>query len=144
MSILEQSAKSRDQLSAPTSDATKGPKDTHSLIGPSHQAHIEMEEVTTPIKLKPISMAPDGVYSQSQAHDECKQLKGKGRWKKIAREKGQNKDEEMLAHDTATRVKRLIKFEALVEVEARPPKRFCEAQLSGDANFFNETVAAAG
>lgn len=61
MSISEQSAKSRDQLSAPISYATKGPKDTHSLTGPNHQAHIEMEEVTTPIKLRPISMALDGV-----------------------------------------------------------------------------------
>lgn len=50
----------------------------------------------------------------------------------------------MLAHDTATGVKSLIKFEALEELEARPPKRFCKAQLSGAANSLNETVAAAG
>lgn len=144
MSILEPGAKSCAQLSAPIVDVTKGPKGFLSQKGPIQQAYVEMEEVTSPIKQGTGHTATDGVDLQAQVQDEYKQIKSKGSWKKLARKRGKNKEEEMLVHKTEIGAKRLIKFEASKETHVRPQKRVRVVQPLGIANSLNETAATAG
>ena len=64
--------------------------------------------------------------------------------KKIAREKGKIKDEETLAQIKEIGIKHSRQFKASEEGEARPLKRLCEVQFSGNADSLFETMAIAG
>ena len=103
-----------------------------------------MDEDDSLIKQGRARSVNEGVNLQSKAQEKGKQVMGKGRLKKIAREKGKIKDEETLAQIKEIGIKRSRWFEASEEGEARPPKRLCEVQFSGNANSLFEMVATAG
>nr|POF00796.1 hypothetical protein CFP56_70912 [Quercus suber] len=143
MSTLDHGDKSRAQQNIPAPDASNGPKGLLSQRSPSKQASLDMDEDDSPIKQGGAVSVNEEVSLQAKAQEKGKQVMSKGRLKKIAREKGKTKDEETLAQFKEMGIKRLRRFEASEDDEARPLKRLCEEKFLGNANLLFEAAATA-
>ena len=104
----------------------------------------EEPEVSSPIKAKKEALKechPNGMGLSSKVE---KESISRGKWKKIAREKGKAQDEEMVLKGPEVGNKRTECIKDLIEVEGRVQKKVCGGESYNKSSYFlNETTMTA-
>lgn len=91
----------------------------------------EAQEVTKPLKPKEVPISSLDQHINQLSPNKGNQIKVKGKWKKIAREKGQQAQEiDMKAQDNIIGHKRPRRLDYTDEEEGKPQKKVCETQPS--------------
>ena len=110
--------------------------DTYSVVGQSQKPSTKTYEVTSPAK-------PGSAITEDRKKkvlelgpDKEKKVKGKGKWKKVAkkvaREKDKSQNVDMEAQVSIEGKKRVGFIEGLEESKGRTQKRFCELHISNE------------
>ena len=108
-----------------------------SMCGRSKEAF----EVSSLIKFK--MEVDSNRYAKGLSLKIEKKATGKGRIKKMAREKNDANEKNIISQSPRSGKKRLGNIEVLTEIEGRDQKRVCEKLDNNSPNFFDEMAMAA-
>ena len=120
--------------------------DTNSAVGQQQQRRMEEVEVTSPVKPNINSLANGSIGLFDLGQSKEKKMKGKGRWKKLAREQNPKADAMMIAQESGAGDKRMGKIETIKAEEDRILKKTRETGKVPTHNdkLLSKTVVAAG
>ena len=99
------------------------PKNGHSVVGLQKENMLEEPEVTSPTKPNMGSSAHDDEGYLDMGYNKDMRPKAKGRWKKLAKEKGPVGDAIMMGQEKGIGFKRVRELEDLEAEEDRKTKR---------------------
>ena len=108
-----------------------------SMCGPGKEAFV----VSSPIKFK--MEVDSNRYAKGLSPKTEKKATGRGRIKKMGREKNVAHEKDIISQSPRSGKKRLGNIEALTEIEGRDQKRVCEKLDNNSPNFFDEMAMAA-
>lgn len=110
----------------------KSDRDTYSVVGQSQKPSTETYEVTSPAKPRSAIVEDKKKKVLELGPDKEKKVQGKGKWKKVAREKDKSQNVDMEAQDSIEGKKMVGFIEGLEESKGRTQKRFCKLHISNE------------
>ena len=108
----------------------------------SHGLNGEDPEVSSPLKPKKEANKNGQVESKSLSPEVENNTMSKGKWKKIAREKGKAQEVEKINKGPEVGKKRLESIEALTKAEGRDQKWVCGEDDNKNSIFLDEMAMA--